>query len=128
MKKIVLSLIVLMTVLFTDKIEAQSNVVIPNFSGDFLYLRVFESVSPISLGGFGNPTLSISDGSEVSFSHELKICKSSNELENVKTIASVINQIRKQGYKLFSTTNGAQGIQTSYLFERENAIVPKGNK
>jgi hypothetical protein len=128
MKKRFSNLLIFTFFLLGSNCEAQSNIVIPNFSGEFLYLRVFESVSPISLGGFGNPTLSISDGSEISFSHELKICKSSNELENVKTIASVINQIRKQGYSLFSTTNGAQGIHTSYLFERENAMVPKGNK
>ena len=128
MKKRFSSLLILTFFLLGSKCEAQSNIVIPEFSGEFLYLRVFEAVSPISLGGFGNPTLSISDGSEVSFSYELKICKSSNELDNVKTIAGVINQIRKQGYKLFSTTNGAQGIHTSYLFERTVAIDPKANK
>jgi len=121
-------LLFFLTISFLKQGWSQNKITIPEFSGEILYLRVFESVSAIPLGGFGNPTLSISDGTDVSFSTELKICKSANELENVKTIASVMNQIRKQGYRLVSTSNGAQGIQTGYLFEKGIGNTTKENK
>lgn len=49
MKKIALSLFFVITFSFESRSEAQSNLVIPIFTSDFLHLRVFEHENSLSL-------------------------------------------------------------------------------
>lgn len=99
------------------KQTVESEIAIPKFQGGTVVIRTIEAT------GYFEPMLTISDGSEVKFSLALQTLKPRNDGDNARTLATVIEQLKKQGYKLIGSNGGGGGganaiIVTNYIFQR----------
>ncbi len=115
------AVIIFLTLFIFNNANAQSEqteITIPKFTGTQLVLRTLEAT------GWLDPTLTISDGSEVHFSLRLQIIKPRNEVPTAKILAVVLNQLKSQGYKLITSNSGGGAgsyavIVTTYIFQKE---------
>lgn len=111
-------------------IKAQTIKPLPQFKNDILIVKTFEELGTIMAG-----SIDISDGSELKYYTEYESLKSENQPENASTLAQVLNELKKQKYKLIGTNSGGGGggggamssgiksgivVISNYIFQKEN--------
>ncbi|MEI6817349.1 MAG: hypothetical protein WCL14_12120 [Bacteroidota bacterium] len=106
-------LLVAFTFLVSGKLMAQAQeIVVPKFEDEVLVMRILDVV------GHTNPVLSISDGGITKFSIDLKSLTYFHEGENIKTLAIILNQLKKMGYEVISSNSA--GLQlTTYILQKD---------
>ena len=118
--KSIKSLIILSTLLLTFTSNGQTITPLPQFKNEILIVRTFEELGMVGWSGI----LNISDGTEINYSMELGSLKPKNQAETTLILAQVLNELKKQKYKLIATNSGGAGgtgslIATNYIYQKE---------
>ncbi len=116
--KVIATQLIFMALFICQNVNAQTEITLPKFEGETVVLRTLEAT------GYFDPTLSISDGGKQQFSMPLKKLKEVNEIPNALTLAIIINNLKKQGYKLISSHSGGLSgnnftVASTYIFQKD---------
>jgi hypothetical protein len=113
-------LIILITLFFSLISNGQPITSLPQFKNEILIVSTYEEVAGLLTGS----SIDISDGSEVKYSTELEPLKLKNQPENISILAQILNELKKQKYKLIGTNSAAFGTNmfikvTNYVLQKE---------
>jgi len=87
-----------------------------SLENDYLLVRVFESPSSLY-----SSKITVTDGKEIIKSVELSAMRPKHVEDNVLKIASILNELKNQGYTLISSNSGGNEAFTftDYIFEKK---------
>ncbi len=99
--------------------KAQETPALPEFEGEFVFVRILEFKTMLS-----SPGIVVADGVNPPQTIRLKSFSFQNSPENLDLLAKVFNEVKRQGYKLSGQPASLQmdgtTLRTDYLFERES--------
>lgn len=98
--------------------RGQEAVKLPEFRGSLVIVRIIEQTGTLLKDG-----IFVSDGEGGIFELELPALRAKNQTETLNKTVQVLNELRKQGYKLISSNSGGASsaalLVTSYIFQRD---------
>ena len=100
--------------------KAQAIKPLPEFKNEIVVIKTYEEP-----GGLSNGYLDVSDGSDVKYTVKLGSLKAGNQPENASTLAQVLNELKKQKYKLIESNSGSTAVAGAMTVFISNYILQK---